>query len=136
MSYGKTEVLSNINLSIEEGEFVALIGFSGSGKTTLMSILAGLVQPDAAKCRCAASARRAGSGSRRGVPELLADALAHGVRELALAVDAVFAAEPRERRERTEKYVRMVGLGHATDRRPAELSGGMRQRVAVAARSR
>ena len=44
--YGGTEVLSDINLSIEEGEFVALIGFSGSGKTTLISILAGLIAPD------------------------------------------------------------------------------------------
>ena len=49
--YGGTEVLTNINLSIDEGEFVALIGFSGSGKTTLMSILAGLIKPDAGEVR-------------------------------------------------------------------------------------
>ncbi len=42
----RTEVLSDINLSIEEGEFVAIVGYSGAGKTTLMSILAGLLKPD------------------------------------------------------------------------------------------
>jgi nitrate/nitrite transport system ATP-binding protein len=52
---------------------------------------------------------------------------------VALAVDAVFAGESRaRRRERVKKYIGMVGLDHAADRRPAELSGGMRQRVAVA----
>ena len=132
--YGGTEVLSNINLSIEEGEFVALIGFSGSGKTTLMSILAGLVQPDAGEVRL--RGEKAGeAGPDRGLvfqsyslmPWLTV------FENVALAVDAVFAKESKtERRKRTEKYVRMVGLGHATDRRPAELSGGMRQRVAVA----
>ncbi len=56
---------------------------------------------------------------------------------VALAVDSVFENETRERRlERIERYVGMVGLGHAADRKPAELSGGMRQRVAVARRSR
>ena len=46
-SFGETCVLKDINLSIEKGEFVAIVGFSGAGKTTLMSILAGLVKPDA-----------------------------------------------------------------------------------------
>ena len=133
-SYGGTEVLSDINLSIEEGEFVALIGFSGSGKTTLISILAGLVQPDGGEVRMR-GAPAGSAGPDRGVvfqsyslmPWLTV------FENVALAVDTVFEKETKQqRRERTEKYVRMVGLGHATDRRPAELSGGMRQRVAVA----
>jgi nitrate/nitrite transport system ATP-binding protein len=132
--YNGTEVLSNINLSIEEGEFVALIGFSGSGKTTLMSILAGLIQPDTGEVRLRGEPAGA-AGPDRGLvfqsyslmPWLTV------YENVALAVDAVFAKESKaQRRARTEKYVRMVGLGHATDRRPAELSGGMRQRVAVA----
>jgi nitrate/nitrite transport system ATP-binding protein len=135
-SYGHTEVLADINLSIEEGEFVALIGFSGSGKTTLMSILAGLIAPDAGELILRGKpANGAGPGPDRGVvfqsyslmPWLTVN------ENVSLAVDTVFAKESRaQRRERTQKYVRMVGLSHATDRRPAELSGGMRQRVAVA----
>jgi nitrate/nitrite transport system ATP-binding protein len=135
-SYGKTQVLADINLSIDEGEFVALIGFSGSGKTTLMSILAGLAEPDAGELILRGkTANTAGPGPDRGVvfqsyslmPWLTV------FENVALSVDTVFAKESRQqRRERTEKYVRMVGLSHATERRPAELSGGMRQRVAVA----
>ena len=133
-SYGGTAVLRDINLSIEEGEFVALIGFSGSGKTTLMSILAGLIQPDAGEVRM--RGRPAGdAGPDRGLVfqsySLMPWLTVFG--NVALAVDAVFGEESKaQRRERTEKYVAMVGLSHATERRPAELSGGMRQRVAVA----
>jgi nitrate/nitrite transport system ATP-binding protein len=133
-SYGGTAVLRDIDLSIEEGEFVALIGFSGSGKTTLMSILAGLIEPDAGEVRMR-GAPAGGAGPDRGLvfqsyslmPWLTV------FDNVALAVDAVFAKESKaQRRERTQKYVAMVGLAHAADRRPAELSGGMRQRVAVA----
>ena len=132
--YGGTDVLTNINLSIEEGEFVALIGFSGSGKTTLMSILAGLIKPDAGEVRLRGQVAGE-AGPDRGVvfqsyslmPWLTV------FENVALSVDSVFEKESKaQRRARTEKYVRMVGLSHATDRRPAELSGGMRQRVAVA----
>ena len=132
--YGGTEILSDINLNIEQGEFVALIGFSGSGKTTLMSILAGLVEPDAGEVLLRGK-RAGGPGPDRGLvfqsyslmPWLTV------TENVALAVDSVFGQEDKsQRRERTAKYVRMVGLGHASDRRPAELSGGMRQRVAVA----
>ena len=67
-SYGSSEVLADINLSIEEGEFVALIGFSGSGKTTLMSILAGLVEPDAGEVVLRGkTANSMGPGPDRGV---------------------------------------------------------------------
>ena len=48
-SYGPTQVLRDIDLTIEEGEFIAILGFSGSGKTTLVSLMAGLIQPDAGK---------------------------------------------------------------------------------------
>ncbi len=132
--YGDIEVLADINLSIEEGEFVALIGFSGSGKTTLMSILAGLIEPDAGDVRLRGVAAGP-AGPDRGVvfqsyslmPWLTV------FENVALAVDTVFGSESRsQRRARTDKYVSMVGLSHAMDRRPAELSGGMRQRVAVA----
>ena len=130
----RTEVLAKINLTIERGEFVAIVGFSGSGKTTLISLLAGLVKPDRGTILLDGKPVTA-PGPDRGVvfqsyslmPWLTVDG------NVSLAVDSVLRGRPgAERRARVEKYVSMVGLAHATDRRPAELSGGMRQRVAVA----
>lgn len=130
----RSEVLSDINLSISEGEFVAILGFSGSGKTTLISTIAGLIQPDAGTVMLKGQPITE-PGPDRGVvfqsyslmPWLTV------TENVALAVDALFPHWSKaERRDHTRKYIEMVGLGHAVDRRPAELSGGMRQRTAVA----
>lgn len=137
-SYGsgahKTSVLEAIDLEIDEGEFVAIVGFSGSGKTTLISAIAGLIQPDSGVISKQGQAIRA-PGPDRGVVfqsySLMPWLTVYG--NIALAVDAAYKDwSRRRRRAHTERYIRLVGLSHAMHRRPAELSGGMRQRVSVA----
>lgn len=137
-SYGqahrRTDVLSNINLKVEEGEFIAIVGFSGSGKTTLISAMAGLIKPDEGGVIFRGK-EIDGPGPERGLVfqsySLMPWLTVRG--NVALAVDSVHKAKSRkERTEIVEKYIDMVGLNPAVDRRPAELSGGMRQRVAVA----
>jgi nitrate/nitrite transport system ATP-binding protein len=130
----RTEVLSDVNLSIEEGEFVAIVGFSGSGKSTLIATIAGLIAPDSGVIELNGKPVTA-AGPDRGVVfqsySLMPWLTVYG--NVALAVDTVFAKWPAaERAAHTRKYIEMVGLAHAAERRPAELSGGMRQRVAVA----
>ena len=137
-SYGegadRTEVLKGLNLKVEEGEFVAIVGFSGSGKTTLMSLLAGLIEPDSGALLI--NGREVdGPGPDRGVVfqsySLMPWLSVYG--NVALAVDQVAKQLPRREREKLcRHYIDMVGLTHAIDRKPAELSGGMRQRVSVA----
>lgn len=131
---GQTDVLKNINLEVEEGEFLVLLGFSGTGKTTLINLMAGLDTPS-----CGTVSFRGqkidGPGPERGVifqsyslmPWLT---VAGNVR---LAVDTVFPKMSKaEKDAKVAHYIQMVGLSHAASRRPAELSGGMRQRVNVA----
>jgi nitrate/nitrite transport system ATP-binding protein len=133
-SYGQTHVLSRLSLDVAAGEFVAIVGFSGAGKSTLMSLLSGLATPDQGRAVFKGEPIR-GPGPERGVvfqnysllPWLSA------FENVALAVSQVFGEWPKQRQcEHTDRYINMVGLGHARDRRPAELSGGMRQRVALA----
>jgi len=131
---GVTPVLKDINLKIQDGEFVAIVGFSGSGKTTLISLMAGLLAADEGVI-LRRNREINGPGPDRGVVFQNYSLMPWmTVRQnVALAVDQVFKDSPKpERAARVEKYVAMVNLSPAMDKRPAELSGGMRQRVAVA----
>lgn len=137
-SYGeradKTEVLENINLKIDEGEFICIVGFSGSGKTTLMSLVAGLTQPDKGSIVLAGQEITSPAPDRGLVFQnysLYPWLTVHG--NVMLAVKQVFPEKSKaEREEIVEKYVAMVNLSPALHKKPSELSGGMRQRVSVA----
>ena len=130
----RSDVLKGIDLSVKEGEFLVLLGFSGTGKTTLINLMAGLETPSKGEVLFKGKPIT-GPGPERGVifqnyslmPWLTVDA------NVRLAVETIFPnLRKKERQEKVDHYVKMVGLSHAASRRPAELSGGMRQRVNVA----
>ncbi len=130
----RVEVLRDVDFALAEGELVAILGFSGSGKTTLLSLMAGLLTPDAGRVEMDGAPIRE-PGPERGVV-FQSYALLPWQTALAnvrLAVDAVHPEWPRaRRREEAVRNLELVGLSAAHGKRPHELSGGMRQRVAVA----
>jgi nitrate/nitrite transport system ATP-binding protein len=132
---GPFVALRNIDLSVQKGEFIALIGHSGCGKSTLLNLVAGLLKPTAGVLLCAGR-EIAGPGPERGVvfqnhsllPWLSCFDNVH------LAVERVFAAtESRaEQKRRTHEALALVGLAAAEHKMPHEISGGMKQRVGIA----
>lgn len=138
-SYGhgtsqKVDVLHDINLNISEGEFVAIVGYSGAGKSTLINLMAGLITPDAGTVHFK-DAPIQGPSPDRGLvfqnysllPWLTV------FENVALSVDSVFPHWRKEERNAHIRYfVDLVNLTPAISKYPSELSGGMRQRVAVA----
>ena len=132
---GPYVALREIDLEIARGEFVALIGHSGCGKSTLLNLVAGLTTPTDGYLFL--SGRQiSGPGPDRGVvfqnhsllPWLTCFENVH------LAVERVFGARESRHRlaERTRAALELVHLGHALDKRPHEISGGMKQRVGIA----
>lgn len=131
---GSVDVLDNINLKVYPGEFVAILGYSGCGKSTLINAIAGLVQPDTGVVLC--YGREVDSpGLDRGLVfqsySLMPWMSVRG--NVKLAVDSAHKGKSRKARaELVDDYIDLVGLSHAGTRKPAELSGGMRQRVSLA----
>ncbi|MFL6076660.1 MAG: ABC transporter ATP-binding protein [Mycobacteriales bacterium] len=123
--FGANPVLDGITLDIAPGEFVCLLGASGCGKSTLLNVVAGLEEPTAGTVSVA--------GGRAGLmfqePALLPWLTAGQNVELALRLRGV---PRRERRERAAELLGLVRLEGSYGLRPHELSGGMRQRVAMA----
>ena len=137
-SYGmglhQTDVLKNIDLDVEEGEFLVILGFSGTGKTTLINLMAGLDRPTTGSVTFKGETITEPSPERGVIFQsysLMPWLTVNG--NVRLAVDTVYPKLSRaEKEQKVATYVKMVGLSHAATRRPAELSGGMRQRVNVA----
>jgi nitrate/nitrite transport system ATP-binding protein len=130
----KNEVLANVNLQVERGEFVAILGYSGSGKTTLISLIAGLQQPDRGEVLVNGQPVT-GPGSDRGVvfqnysllPWLTVfDNVLLGVEQSHPTWSKV------EKHAHVTRYLALVNLAAAHHKKPQQLSGGMKQRVAVA----
>lgn len=133
-SFGGRCVLNDICLSINPGEFVAIVGYSGTGKSTLINMIAGLTAPDSGTILLNGQPVK-GPGPDRGIVFQNYSLLPWMTvfENVMLAVDQVFPGWSTEKKtEQVEKYLGMVKLSHARDKRPGELSGGMRQRVSVA----
>jgi nitrate/nitrite transport system ATP-binding protein len=130
----RTEVLRDINLEIEKGEFVAIVGFSGAGKTTLISLIAGLIKPDHGTLKLN-DLEIAEPGPDRGIVFQNYSLLPwlNVYENILLAVDQVNPNwTAAKKQQHVEHYIAMVNLTPARDKKPGELSGGMRQRVSVA----
>ncbi len=130
----KGEILDNINLTIEEGEFVAIVGFSGSGKTTLVNMINGLLKPTEGEVIFKGKPVEDTSHERGVIFQnysLLPWLTVY--QNIDMAIQEAFPkASKQEKDVRVKEYIEMVGLTHAISKRPKELSGGMRQRVSVA----
>jgi len=132
---GPYMAVRDVDIRVDRGEFISIIGHSGCGKSTVLNLIAGLV--DATHGGAVLNGRQiAGPSPERAVVfqnhSLLPWLTAHG--NIYLAVEKVFAAnEPKQRlRERTDAALALVGLAAAANKRPHELSGGMKQRVGIA----
>ena len=132
---GNFPALRDINLTVAKGEFVTLIGHSGCGKSTLLNLIAGLTVPTSGILLCA-DREIAGPGPERAVvfqnhsllPWLTC------FENVYLAVERVFSATETKAqlKARTDAALAMVGLTPAAQKRPGEISGGMKQRVGIA----
>jgi nitrate/nitrite transport system ATP-binding protein len=129
-----SEVLRGINLDVNKGEYVSLIGHSGCGKSTLLNIIAGLTPPSSGGVLLEGQYVTSPGPDRAVVFQnhsLLPWLTVY--ENVKLGVDKVWAAEKKSQRQaRIMAALNLVHMAHAKDKRPSEISGGMKQRVGIA----
>ena len=140
--YGETSVLEAINLEVESGSFVTLVGASGCGKTTFLRLLLGQEAPSRGAITVDGAPLPDEPGPERGIVFQRYSVYPHlsVLGNVALGLEfqgsrwlgRLFGARRRRAFERAETLLQAVGLGHARGAMPASLSGGMQQRVAIA----
>jgi nitrate/nitrite transport system ATP-binding protein len=133
ISFQAAKVLDGIDLVMRKGEFVSLIGHSGCGKSTLLNLVAGLLKPTEGTILLAGT-HVDGPGPDRGVVfqnhSLLPWLTCFD--NVYLAVERVFQEKKERLKERTHQALELVGLSHAEQKYPHQVSGGMKQRVGIA----
>ena len=131
---GAYTVLDGVNLTVDEGEFVCVIGHSGCGKSTLLDMVSGFRQPSSGEVRLK------GDLIERPGPDRMVEFQNYCLlpwktvfENVYLAVKAVHPTKSKaEKTELVHKHLAMVGLEEAADKKPGQISGGMKQRVAIA----
>lgn len=131
---GPYTVLENVNMTVNEGEFICVIGHSGCGKSTLLNMVSGFSQPSTG------SVRLNGKSITKPGPDRMVVFQNYALlpwltvfENVYLAVDSVYPKKSeQEKRAIVREHLAMVGLTEATDKKPPQISGGMKQRVSIA----
>jgi sulfate transport system ATP-binding protein len=134
-SYGGTEALSDVSVSVPDGALTALLGPSGGGKTTLLRVIAGLETPDAGTVLMDGEDVTKVPVRRRGIGFVFQHYAAF--KHMSVADNVAFGLTVRKRpkadvKAKVDELLSLVGLAHLSGRRPDQLSGGQRQRMALA----
>ncbi len=138
-SYGKRPILERVNVEVEEGEFISIVGASGCGKSTFLRLLLAQERPTRGEIRVAGEAPAREPGLDRGVVFQKYSVFPHmTVRENIVAGESfrtrwgLFGGSARkDARARADATLERIGLAHVADQYPATLSGGMQQRLAI-----
>ena len=141
-TYGRDVILERVNIDVHEGEFVTLVGASGCGKSTFLKMILGTEQPSTGTLLLNGKPMPEEPGPDRGIvfqqysvfPHMtvLNNVIAAKGFQKASLTGLLFGKQKRQAREEATAILEQVGLGHALNRYPHELSGGMKQRLAIA----